>query len=126
MNHLPSDLLQLIFDRLDGINLLHIACTGKHWRDSACLVRDVRNKRAYSFLLEHVLLKFDCKHWTVAGSASLWLLLYMSGRNPVWTYDDGNVWYAGCAKLTHFHYPFTTVGNRNIIDESGSIRKSVI
>ena len=42
-----------------------------------------------------VLAQFSALYWTVAGSASLWLWLYVNGRNPFWTPGDVNVSYIG-------------------------------
>jgi len=92
---LPCELLTMIMDHLSGLDLLHAAVVCKAWSTAACSVRDTRNRRIYQIIVEEVLVKFSAMCWTVAGSASLWLWLYVNGRNPFWTPGDVDVWFIG-------------------------------
>jgi hypothetical protein len=79
---LPRELLTVIMDHLSGLDLLHAALVCKAWSAAACSVRDTRNRRVYQIIVDEVLAEFSALYWTVAGSASLWLWLYVNGRHP--------------------------------------------
>jgi hypothetical protein len=92
---LPRELLTMIMAHLSGLDLLHAALVCKAWSAAACSARDTRNRWAYQIIVDEVLAKFSAVYWTVAGSASLWLWLYVNGRNPFWTPGDVDVWFIG-------------------------------
>jgi len=90
---MPDEIICVIMEFLSGLNLLNAACVNKKFNKAACLVRNARNRRVYEIITSEVLAKFSATCWAVAGSASLWLWLYVKGGNPFWTPNDIDVWY---------------------------------
>ena len=100
---LPDEILGMIIRHLDGNDLRNAASVCRKWRVVCHNFRDVRNKTMYQFLLRDVLGAFSPKYWTLAGSASYWLMTYVRnqgprvipGSVPYWVPNDADVWYIG-------------------------------
>jgi hypothetical protein len=101
----PDEIIVIILDHLSGINLLNAALVCKSWGNVARSICNLRNERVRRVIVDEVLAKFSPTCWAVAGSASLWLWLWVNGRNPFWTPGDVDVWYTGAPGsdvLRHF------------------------
>lgn len=116
-------MLLCIFEHLSGVGLMHAACVCKRWNQLCCSVRDNRNSRMYRFIIDEVLRKFHGSHWAVAGSASLWLYLFVNKRKPFWIPNDVDVWFLhdidqgapACFKLDQPRFPDLTAQPADVI-----------
>jgi hypothetical protein len=105
MNRAPDEVIIMIVELLEPPDLRQLTLVCKKWHAVIVWYFEARNTDFYKFLMTEVLQKFLPTYWALAGSAALWLLIFLKKKSLFWLPNDVDVFYIGfplCAPLEDF------------------------